>query len=138
MKKLIVLIVCAAVIVIAAAAGAETIEATFSPGSDDASEVCIMVADAPDIAQRWNDGTLTNLSGQCTTEAGQTSVTIANITPGKSWYFVGLFRDKTNHGIIGEWSNEMVLNVPLKVITVSPLPMVPGSDKKLLLELTLQ
>lgn len=115
-----------------------SVEATFEPGSDSTSEVCIMVSEAPDIAQRWIDGTLTTLSGQCTTEDGQTSVIVSNLIPGQTWYFVGLYRDKENHAVLGEWSNELALNIPVKVLTVVPLPTVATDGKTLILELKLQ
>lgn len=94
MKKYLIAITLLVIIITLMAIVAHAMDAivTFEPPATDTKNICAVADPYPDIAKRWKDGTLTELTGQCTTAAGQESVKITNIPVGV-WYFAAFFVD---------------------------------------------
>lgn len=101
-----------------------TAVATFDAPSTEEYNICVLADDEQNIAQRYADRTFTMLTGQCTTAPGQTSVEIGNITPGVTWYFAAVKQDAATSALIGGFTNEFSLSVPLELLLVVPLPAV--------------
>lgn len=114
-----------------------TVEASFSPAATAERQVCVLTSDAPDIAGRLAAGTLGSAFGQCTTADGQDKVLVANITPGKQWYFVAVYRDPAAHGMIGDFTGELALDVPVNVLEVVPLPAIVLDGQEINMTITI-
>lgn len=137
MKKLIaVLLLVMAITIMAHIANAKTAVVPFSVPSTETSAVCIVADTAPDIAGRWTRGELTTLSGQCTTEPGQTEVAVANVTPGSTWYFAGFMQDAG--GERSAFSNEVSVAVLAAPIQVVPLPPMEINGQTFTIEVTIK
>lgn len=95
---------------------------TFNTPSTEEYNICVLADDEQNIAQRYADRTFTTLTGQCTTAPGQSSVEIGNIVPGIRWYFAAVKQDVATSALIGGFSNEAYLSVPLELLIVVPLP----------------
>lgn len=123
MKKLVAaLLLAMAVTVLAHVANAKTAIITLSEPVPVGERVCVFADTDADIAGRWTAGTLTTLTGQCSTEAGQTDISIENIVPGQTWYFSGVSEDALSNR--SPFLPEVMVEVPVSPIQVQNLPPI--------------